>query len=93
MEKLGRENERVPLAASVCVAGMARSLSQRTLALIVPPVQELLVILVGIWAQMLLVLLASGAHRVSASDSNAGESAADEYLDAEEELAHSVDSR
>lgn len=72
---------------------MVRSLSQRTLALVAPPVQELLITLVGIWAQMLLLLLASDAHKVSADDAGSSEPAADEYLSAQEELVLSVDSQ
>lgn len=40
-------------------AGLVRSLSQRTMAVVVPAVQELVVTLVTIWAQVLLALMAS----------------------------------
>lgn len=91
-EQAEPEEGQVALVSRDGVVGMVRSLSQRTLALVAPPVQELLITLVGVWAQMLLVLLAS-SHKVSADDGGSSEPAAEEFLDAQEEVVRSVDSQ
>lgn len=73
--------------------GVVRSLSQRTLALVVPAVQELVVTLVGIWAQMLLVLIATRPPMGAATDAVVNAAVEEEADDAEAEVFHSADSQ
>ena len=75
------------------VVGIVRSMSQRTLALVAPPVKEILATLVGIWAQMLLTLLASGSATATTADAVSSDSVDSEYVDAEPELKCSVDNQ
>ena len=73
------------------VMGMVRSLSQRTLALVASPVTELVVMLVGIWAQALLILLSHGAETVSTRADRSSETTQTEAIDADADLKLSVD--
>lgn len=76
------------------MVGVARSLSEHTLALIAPPIHDLLVTLLGIWAQTLLLLLAyvaTARKTASVLDDGEEDQMRDEYVDANAELQLGVD--
>ncbi|KAJ9474873.1 hypothetical protein PHBOTO_004757 [Pseudozyma hubeiensis] len=70
---------------------MVRSLSDRTLALLAAPIQDVLMTLFGFWAQAVLLLLTAAPDKLPALDGSNGQETQDMYVDAPIESKLAVD--